>query len=42
METSDGFNIKLSQAMASGWQEIQARVYLARDDVVTKEEICNM
>ena len=42
METSDGFNIKLSQSMASGGQEIQARVHLARDNLVTKEEICNM
>ena len=40
METSDSFNIKLSQPMASGRQEIQARVHLTRDNLVTKEEIC--
>ena len=42
METSDGFDIKLSQPMASGGQEIQARVHLARDNLVTKEEICKI
>ena len=28
--------------MTSGGQEIQARMHLARDNLVTKEEICNM